>query len=97
MLVIDCPYCGPRNSTEFRHAGEAGKSRDVANSTPAEWRRYLYEFNNPLGWVREHWFHSSGCRRYISSERHTGNNEVRWVVPFGTPAPSTTSDKETGA
>ena len=97
MLLIDCPHCGPRNSTEFRHAGESGKSRDVANSTPEQWRRYLYEHDNPLGWVRESWFHASGCRRYISAERNTDTNQIRWVVPFGAPAQSSDADKETGA
>lgn len=47
MILINCPNCGPRNSSEFRHAGEAGKVRDVTTADPATWRRYLYEQDNP--------------------------------------------------
>ena len=23
MLLIECPYCGPRDETEYRHGGQA--------------------------------------------------------------------------
>ncbi|GDX33056.1 hypothetical protein LBMAG15_19910 [Actinomycetes bacterium] len=82
MILINCPNCGPRNSSEFRHAGEAGKVRDVTTADPATWRRYLYEQDNPLGWVTESWFHTNGCRSFLRAERHTGTNEIRWVLPI---------------
>ena len=99
MIVIDCPYCGPRNSTEFRHAGEAGHKRNITTTDPAQWRYYLYVHDNPMGWTRETWFHGSGCRRFISAERHTVTNEFRWIAPYGQgPADSTHADnKESGA
>jgi heterotetrameric sarcosine oxidase delta subunit len=83
VIRIPCPYCGPRNSTEFRHVGEARRRPDVASADRTEWRRYLYVHDNPLGWVRETWFHGSGCRRFLDVERHTGSNEVRWARPAG--------------
>lgn len=77
MIQIPCPYCGPRNSSEFAHIGEKHDRPDVATTTPQEWRAYLYVHDNPLGWVTEVWLHRSGCRRYLEVVRHTGTNEVR--------------------
>jgi len=85
MIQIPCPFCGPRNSSEFGHAGEPKQRPDVASTTREQWRSYLYVRDNPLGWVRETWFHRSGCRRFIEVERHTGTNEVRWAGRPGAP------------
>ncbi|WP_084215715.1 sarcosine oxidase subunit delta [Pseudonocardia spinosispora] len=79
MMLVPCPSCGHRNVSEFRYVGES-KSRPVPDqTTPEQWRRYLYFHQNPLGWTRETWYHGSGCRRYFSLERHTGSNQVRRV------------------
>jgi heterotetrameric sarcosine oxidase delta subunit len=78
MLVITCPYCGPRNSNEFSFGGEL-TTRPGPDPDPAAWRRYLYMKNNVAGWQREQWFHVSGCRRFLIIERHTVSNEVRSV------------------
>jgi heterotetrameric sarcosine oxidase delta subunit len=86
VIQIPCPYCGPRNSTEFRHVGEARRRPDPASAERTEWRRYLYVHDNPLGWVHETWFHGSGCRRFLDVERHTGSNEVRSARPAGSRA-----------
>ena len=77
MIRIPCPHCGPRNSQEFRYSGEP-RPRPVGDDvTPAQFRAYLYERSNTLGWVRENWFHTAGCRRFIRIERHTLTNECR--------------------
>jgi sarcosine oxidase, subunit delta len=83
MLRIHCPYCGPRNSQEFRHTGEAGNRPDAATTGPEKWRAYLYVRDNPVGWTTETWFHRAGCRRYLVAERHTLTNEIRAVRPAG--------------
>jgi sarcosine oxidase subunit delta len=85
MLVIICPYCGPRNSDEFTYQGERRPRPDVGSAEPAEWRRYLYMKTNADGWVTERWFHVSGCRRFLMLERHMSSNEIRNVTPVGTP------------
>ncbi len=79
MIRIPCPHCGPRNSSEFRYAGEGRPRPDVRNTTPPEWRGYLYERQNAAGWVRENWYHTAGCRRFFAIERDTVSNEVRTV------------------
>jgi sarcosine oxidase subunit delta len=80
MILIPCPHCGERNSSEFAYIGEINPRPLVAaGDAPAEWRRYLYEKHNPAGWTTEQWFHSSGCRRFFVAVRHTVSNEVRWT------------------
>jgi sarcosine oxidase, subunit delta len=79
MIVITCPHCGPRNSNEFRHAGESRPRPNPATTSPQEWREYLYLRGNPADWTRETWYHASGCRRFFKVQRHTVTNEIREV------------------
>jgi len=83
VIRIPCPYCGGRNSSEFRHVGETGSRPDPATATPGQWRAYLYERSNPMGWTTETWFHTMGCRRFVRVERHTVTNEIRSAQPVG--------------
>jgi heterotetrameric sarcosine oxidase delta subunit len=78
MLVIVCPHCGPRNDDEFAYKGEV-VARPGPDTDPATWRSYLYERRNVSGWQVERWFHVSGCRRFLTVERHTVTNEIRSV------------------
>ncbi len=77
MLLIACPHCGTRNSSEFRHTGEAKSRPDPSTVGPQTWREYLYTRANAAGWVREGWYHAMGCRRFFALERHTVTHEVR--------------------
>jgi len=77
MISIPCPYCGPRNSGEFRHVGESRPRPDPQTTTPQEWRSYLYLRANPQGWTTESWYHAAGCRRFFQLERSTDTDEVR--------------------
>lgn len=83
-MLLRCPWCGPRNASEFRHVGEVVPRPDPGGATPEEWRAYLYTRSNPSGWVRENWYHRAGCRRYFAVERHTVSHDVR---PVGGAAP----------
>jgi sarcosine oxidase, subunit delta len=77
MIRIPCPYCGPRNASEFRYVGEVSERPDPNETSIEEWRAFLYTRNNPAGWTTETWFHSAGCRQHLVTERHTLTNEVR--------------------
>ncbi|MGF1471445.1 MAG: sarcosine oxidase subunit delta [Rubrobacteraceae bacterium] len=77
MILLDCPYCGPRNASEFHYAGELSERPDPTGTTPGEWRTFLYLRDNPAGWTTETWFHRAGCRQHLVVERHTVTNEVR--------------------
>jgi heterotetrameric sarcosine oxidase delta subunit len=80
MLLVPCPHCGPRNSTEFRHAGEA-RARPDGSAALTEWRDHLYLRDNAAGWVRETWYHAMGCRRFFPLERDTVSNRTRPARP----------------
>ena len=77
MFRLPCPHCGPRDASEFRHVGEARTRPDPQTADPGQWRTYLYEQRNVAGWTTESWFHTFGCRRFVSVERHTVTNETR--------------------
>ena len=77
MILVPCPWCGDRNSQEFRYVGQSSPRPDPATTTPEEWRHYLYLEENPAGWMTETWYHRAGCRRYFVAARHTVTNEFR--------------------
>ena len=73
MLLIVCPWCGPRAESEFSYGGEAGIVRppDPDALSDAEWADYLFNRANPRGAHRELWNHAQGCRRWFGVERDT--------------------------
>jgi heterotetrameric sarcosine oxidase delta subunit len=73
MLLIECPWCGKRDESEFSYGGEAGITRpaDPAALSDAEWADYLFMRRNPKGPHREQWNHAHGCRRWFNAERDT--------------------------
>ena len=77
MILLPCPYCGPRNASESRYISELSARPDPNATDVEEWRAFLYTRNNPAGWTTETWFHRAGCRQYFVIERHTVTNEVR--------------------
>ena len=81
MISVPCPWCGDRNSMEFRSGGESNRRPDVATASPEEWRNYLYTKANLADWVTETWYHRAGCRRFFAVERHTVSNEIRTSRP----------------
>ena len=82
MLLIPCPWCGPRDETEFVY-GEAAVARpaDPASTTDAEWTDYLYFRDNPKGEHKELWFHRSGCHRWFVLERNTITHVIAAAYP----------------
>jgi len=73
MLLIHCPYCGPRPEVEFRCGGEAHIARPVQPSTlnDQEWAEFLFYRNNPKGTHAERWWHIHGCARWFNALRDT--------------------------
>lgn len=80
MILLPCPWCGPRDASEFSHLGETPPRPAPRTTTPAEWRGYLYLRANTRGWVVETWYHRMGCRKFVKVERHTDTNETRPVT-----------------
>ncbi len=77
MILLPCPYCGPRNASEFHYVGELSTRPDPNTADAEGWRTFLYTRVNPAGWTTETWFHRAGCRQHFTVERHTVTNEVR--------------------
>ena len=60
MLLIPCPWCGPRDDVEFRYGGQALLSypADPDALSDEEWADYLFMRDNPKGDFSERWFHT---------------------------------------
>ena len=79
MLSIPCPWCGPRDQTEFSYGGDASAKRpDTASGqvSDEDWHDYVYLRDNRRGFHDEFWQHTAGCRRWIKVRRHTLTNEI---------------------
>lgn len=77
MLLIACPWCGPRNEPEFSFGGEpAVRPIPAAEVSDAQWADYLYARTNPKGRHRELWCHSFGCGQWFAMERDTVTHEI---------------------
>ncbi|MFL9961800.1 sarcosine oxidase subunit delta [Paraburkholderia sediminicola] len=87
MLLIECPWCGPRAETEFSCGGEAGIARplDTDQLTDKEWGDYLFMRRNPRGVHREQWMHTQGCRRWFKAQRDTVSYEIQGYETFERP------------
>jgi heterotetrameric sarcosine oxidase delta subunit len=77
VILLPCPYCGPRNASEFRYVGELSERPDPNATSAEEWRAFMYMRANPANCTTETWFHRAGCRQHLVVERHTVTNEVR--------------------
>ena len=72
MQLFTCPFCGPRDETEFTFGAEAGKTRPepAAEVSADAWARFLHFGDNPRGATREIWLHST-CGEFFLMERDT--------------------------
>ncbi len=89
MLRIPCPWCGPRDETEFSYGGEAHIERPPRpdDLSDAEWADYVFMRTNPRGLHRERWVHTLGCRRWFNVARDTVSHEVVAVYRMGEAPP----------
>ena len=73
MFLINCPYCGERDESEFSFGGEGGISRPTNPDalSDEQWADYLFMRKNPRGLHHELWNHAQGCRRWFNVERDT--------------------------
>ena len=86
MLLIDCPWYGPRDDAEFHYGGEAHIARPTHGATLSdfEWSEYLFLQQNPKGLYLERWNHAAGCRRWFNMARDTVSHEIVEVYAIGT-------------
>lgn len=73
MLLIPCPWCGPRDEVEFHYGGQAQVSypEDPSALSDPQWADYLFFRSNPSGRFVERWVHTAGCRNWFDLTRDT--------------------------
>ncbi len=89
MFLIECPWCGPRDETEFAYGGEAHIDQPKAPDklSDDEWADYLFKRKNPMGRHLERWVHTCGCRRWFNVERDTFTHAITAVYRMGAKPP----------
>jgi len=71
-MLINCPYCGPRDVSEFTYQGDDNRVRpDPASTDLKAWNEHAYDRVNTLGDHKEIWQHSGGCRTHLKVTRST--------------------------
>jgi sarcosine oxidase subunit delta len=94
MLRIACPWCGPRDQTEFSYGGEPRKppAAHAENTDDVTWADYLYTRTNPKGQHLERWVHAHGCRRWFNVVRDTRSDEILAVRRLDALSPEAQDD-----
>ena len=94
MFIINCPYCGERDQTEFTCHGEAHIARpdNPSEISDEEWGRYLFFRENPKGTHFERWTHDHGCRRWFNVMRDTVTDQIIKTYKMGEAKPEITNE-----
>jgi len=88
MLLIPCPWCGPRDEAEFRCGGEGHIARpDPDTASDAVWADYLFHRDNTKGAQAERWHHRHGCGQWFNVVRDTVTHEIGHVYAMTDPRP----------
>lgn len=89
MLLIPCPWCGPRPEIEFRHGGQAHLARPANPQllSDEEWADFLYSRTNPRGTHAERWRHIHGCGRFFNCVRDTVTDRIVTTYQPDAPRP----------
>ncbi len=89
MLLIPCPYCGPRSEEEFSYGHEAHIARPAEPDklSDQEWAEYVFMRSNTKGVFLERWVHTHGCRRWFNVARDTVSYAVLAVYEMGAEPP----------
>lgn len=85
MLLIPCPWCGPRAQVEFAYGGDATVRRPPGDAPESAWSAYVYLRANPCGPHDELWYHAAGCRGWFKVRRDTATHEILASAPPGEP------------
>ncbi|MFN4097257.1 MAG: sarcosine oxidase subunit delta [Sphingomonas sp.] len=90
MLLIDCPWCGPRAEPEFRCGGESPIVRppDPQATHDADWADYLFHRDNAQGASFERWHHRFGCGLWFNVARDTATHRITAVYGITDPRPA---------
>ena len=81
VLLIPCPWCGPRNQVEFTYGGDATLRRPAPDAPESAWIDYVYLRDNPCGPHDELWYHGAGCRSWFKVRRNTRTHDIVASAP----------------
>jgi sarcosine oxidase subunit delta len=89
MLLIRCPYCGPRPEIEFAYGGEAhiARPQNPALLDDEQWAEFLFLRSNAKGLHYERWRHIHGCARFFNAVRNTLSDRFLMTYEIGQPRP----------
>lgn len=80
-MLLTCPYCGPRDVSEFTYQGDGNRARpDPASTDGLAWNQYVYDRVNIAGEQNEIWQHSGGCRSHLRVQRNTLTHKVASIA-----------------
>jgi len=76
-MRIKCPFCGPRDVSEFAYFGDTARRPDPADpQAPARFYEAVYLRDNLAGSHDEFWYHTSGCRGWLRVRRNTRTHQI---------------------
>ena len=95
MFLINCPYCGERDLSEFSSGGEAHivRPKQPTELSDDQWADYLFMRKNIKGVQFERWNHSNGCRRWFNIVRNTATDEILKIYNMGEAPPKISSNE----
>jgi methylglutamate dehydrogenase subunit B len=87
VLLIPCPWCGPRAQVEFTYGGDASAARPPPDAPAGAWIDFVYLRDNPAGPHDELWQHTAGCRQWFRVRRDTRTHDILGSVAPGVAMP----------
>jgi heterotetrameric sarcosine oxidase delta subunit len=84
MMLIACPYCGPRAHVEFSYERPV-EAIVPLSASPEQTAAILYHRANPRGASVELWRHSQGCGAWLRLERDTLTHQITDSRPWAGP------------
>ena len=74
-IFIECPFCGERPIEEFLYSEIPHVPDEIVGVNERDIDR-AFMVNNVEGVQKERWFHTYGCRRYVTIQRDTRTDEI---------------------
>lgn len=75
-MLIPCPFCGPRDTSEFTYLGDASLAERPEGGEAEGLAAHVYLRDNPAGDHRELWYHHGGCRSWLKLVRDTRDHTI---------------------
>ena len=81
MIIINCPFCGERDHSEFGYGGDASIVYPPLDAPMEDWHDAIFLRENICGMQSETWHHVNGCRMWLVVERDTMTHAISSVRP----------------